>query len=204
MIKKYLHILAGRLTPKQNIFGFFKAAAHSLWLLVILCSCENDVKKVNDWTKKVVMKEEATKVESFLSQDGKMKARLTAPLMLRVEADTLYVEFPQSLHVDFYDDSIKIETRLDSKYGKYLEAFNKVYLKDSVVVINIKGDTLKCRDLWWDQNTKLFFSDNYAEYRTKEKIVHGGKGIEATQDFSRVTFREVTGVLQMKENGFPQ
>ena len=167
-------------------------------------SCENDVKKVNDWTKNVVMVEEATQVESFLSQEGKMKAWLTAPLMLRVAADTLYVEFPNSLHVDFYDDSTKIETRLDCKYGKYLEAFNKVYLRDSVVVINIKGDTLKCRDLWWDQNTKLFYSDNYSEYRTKEKIVHGGKGIEATQDFSRVTFREVTGVLQMKENGFPQ
>jgi LPS export ABC transporter protein LptC len=204
MKKKYLHTQAGRLTPKQNFIEFFKLVAQSFWLIAIFSSCENDVKKVNDWTKHVVMTEEATKVESFLSQDGKMKAKLTAPLMFRVAADTLYVEFPKSLHVDFYDDSTKIETRLDSKYGKYLEAFNKVYLRDSVVVINVKGDTLKCRDLWWDQNTKLFYSDNYAEYRTKEKIVHGGKGIEATQDFSRVTFREVTGVLQMKENGFPQ
>ncbi|MGB3005245.1 MAG: LPS export ABC transporter periplasmic protein LptC [Chitinophagaceae bacterium] len=204
MKKKYLHTLAGRLTPKQNINVFFKLAAHSLWLLAIFSSCENDVKKVNDWTKHVVMTEEATQVESFLSQDGKMKARLTAPIMLRVAADTLYMEFPKSLHVDFYDDSTKIETKLDCKYGKYLEAFNKVYLKDSVVVINVKGDTLKCRDLWWDQNTKLFYSENYSEYRTKEKLVNGGKGIEATQDFSRVTFKEVTGVLLMKENGFPQ
>ena len=130
MKKKYLHTLAGRLTPKQNINVFFKLAAHSLWLLAIFSSCENDVKKVNDWTKHVVMTEEATQVESFLSQDGKMKARLTAPIMLRVAADTLYMEFPKSLHVDFYDDSTKIETKLDCKYGKYLEAFNKVYLKD--------------------------------------------------------------------------
>ncbi|MEI9807152.1 MAG: LPS export ABC transporter periplasmic protein LptC [Bacteroidota bacterium] len=111
-----------------------------------------------------------------MSQDGKMKAKLTAPLMLRVLADTLYVEFPNSLHVDFYNDSTKIESWLDSKYGKYFETLDKVYLRDSVIVINIKGDTLKCPDLWWDQNAKLFYTDKYAEYHAKGKNIFGGKG----------------------------
>jgi LPS export ABC transporter protein LptC len=169
-----------------------------------LFGCENDVKEVQDWTKKVVMKEIATNVESYLSQEGRMKAKLKAPLMIRVEADTIYVEFPQTLHCDFYDSTAKIETWLDAKYGKYFENLNKVYLRDSVIVINVKGDTLKCQDLWWDQNTKLFYSDNYAEYRTTDKKIYPGKGLEATQDFTRVTFREVTGMLKVKEGGFPQ
>ena len=166
--------------------------------------CENDEKVINDLTKKVILKEEAINIESFLSQDGKMKAKLTAPLMYRVAADTLYTEFPNTMHVDFYDDSGVIETRLDCKYGKYFESLNKVYLRDSVVVINIKGDTLKSPDLWWDQNSKLFYTDKYAEYLTKDKKIFPSKGIEATQDFSRVTFRYPTGVLQVKEDGFPQ
>ena len=169
-----------------------------------VCSCENDEKVINDLTKKVILKEEAINIESFLSQDGKMKARLTAPLMYRVAADTQYTEFPNTMHVDFYDDNGVIETRLDCKYGKYFESLNKVYLRDSVVVINIKGDTLKSPDLWWDQNTKLFYTDKYAEYLTKDKKIFPSKGIEATQDFSRVTFRYPTGVLQVKEDGFPQ
>ena len=181
----------------------FKAA-----LLVTGCfflfGCENDVKEVDNWTKKVVMKEVATDIESYLSQEGKMKAKLKAPLMIRVEADTIYVEFPQTLHCDFYDSTTKIETWLDAKYGKYFENLNKVYLRDSVIVINVKGDTLKCQDLWWDQNMKLFYSDNYAEYRTTDKKIYPGKGLEATQDFTRVTFREVTGMLKVKEGGFPE
>jgi LPS export ABC transporter protein LptC len=183
--------------------NIFNAAA----LLIGCCfvwGCENDEKKINDWTKKVVMREEAIKVESYLSQDGKMKAKLTAPLMYRVADDTIYTEFPKTLHVDFYNDSTVKETWLDSKYGKYFDNLNKVYLKDSVIVINIKGDTLKCQDLWWDQNAKLFYSDNYAEYRTLDKKIYPGKGLEAAQDFSRVTFREVTGVLKVKEGGFPE
>ena len=150
------------------------------------------------------MQEEATGIVSYISQKGKMKAKLTAPLMLRVMADTQYVEFPRSLHVDFYDDSTKIETWLDSKYGKYFENYNKVYLKDSVVVITLKGDTLRCHDLWWDQNKGIFFTDSVATYRSPGNDITGGKGMEATQDLKTVKFKYPLGTVQINESGFPE
>ncbi len=167
-------------------------------------SCENDVKVVNDWNKAVIMKEEAINVESYLSQSGKMKAKLKAPLMYRVSTDTLYVEFPNSLHVDFYDSTNKVETWLDSKYAKYYEGMGKVYLRDSVVVITIKGDTLKAPDLWWDQNTKLFYTDKYATYTGIGKNIYGGKGLTATQDLNSVIFHQPTGTVKVSDSGFPQ
>lgn len=177
----------------------------SLWLATFLfSSCENDEKVINDLTKRVVMKEEAVNVVSMLSQQGKLRAILKAPLMIRVFADTVYAEFPKSLHCDFYDSTVTIESWLDSKQGKYFENLNKVYLWDSVVVISRTGDTLKCQDLWWDQNTKLFYSDKYAEYRTPDKKIYPGKGLEATQDFSRITFRYPIGTIKVSESGFPE
>jgi len=182
---------------------FFYAAA-----LIISCcfifSCENDEKQIKSLTEKRVMKEVATDIVSLMSQEGKMKAKLTAPLMIRYEEDTVYVEFPNTLHVDFYNDSVKIETRLDSRYGKYFETANKVYLRDSVVVINIKGDTLRTPDLWWDQNTKLFFTDKYAIYHGIGKNIYGGKGLVATQDLTSIIFNEPTGTVQVTESGFPK
>jgi hypothetical protein len=170
-----------------------------------LCACENDVKKVDDWTKRVIMKEEVINVNSQLSQDGKIRAVLKSPLMWRVYADTVYVEFPKTLHCDFYNDSTKtIETFLDCKYGKYLETHNKVFLKDSVVVIGIKGDTLRTPELWWDQNAKLFYTDKPSEYVAKDRKLYPQYGIEATQDFKRVTFKQPTGVIKMKEGTLPQ
>ena len=56
-----------------------------------LLACENDADKVKDWTKKVIMQEEATDIDSYLSQNGVMKARLKAPKMIRYYADTIYV-----------------------------------------------------------------------------------------------------------------
>ncbi len=45
-------------------------------------------------------------------------------------------------------------------YARYREYERKVFLKDSVVVINIlKGDTLKTDELWWDQDKEEFYTD---------------------------------------------
>src|SRR5687767_9440970 len=107
---------------------------------VILCSClfffgcENDEAVVNDWTKKVELVEEATNVESYFSQNGKLRAKLNAPLMIRSQADTNYTEFPKTLHVDFYDSLMQKESFLDARYGKYFENQNKVWLRDSIKV----------------------------------------------------------------------
>ena len=167
-----------------------------------IVGCENDPKMIEDWSKKKEMVEVGKNIEAYLSQENKVKAKLTAPLMLRHEADTLYTEFPNSLHVDFYDDSTKIESWVDSKHGKYFESIDKVYLWDSVVVINVKGDTLKSQDLWWDKNKELFYTDKYAEYLRTDKQIFPGKGLEATQDFKRITFKEPTGIVHVSDTSF--
>lgn len=176
--------------------------------LIISCffvgGCENDEAVINEWTKDKKMVEEATKVESYLSQAGVIKAKLTAPVMLRSLSDTIYVEFIKSLHVDFYDDSTRIESWLDARYGKYFETLNKVYLRDSVVVISVKGDTLRCHDLWWDQNRELFYTDSVATYHSPTNQITGGRGMEATQDFKSVTFKYPLGTVQIGGDGFAQ
>lgn len=167
-----------------------------------IAGCENDPDKINAWSKPKEMVEVGKSIEAYLSQESKVKAKLTAPLMLRHEADTLYTEFPNTLHVDFYDDSTKIESWVDSKHGKYFENLDKVYLWDSVVVINVKGDTLKSQDLWWDKNKQLFYTDKYAEYLRTDKQIFPGKGLEATQDFKRITFKEPTGIVHVSDTSF--
>jgi len=191
-----------KIVPEKYYFFFYAAA-----LLISCCfvsGCENTQEEIDALTKTKVMQEEAISVESYISQEGKMKAKLKAPLMLRVMADTQYVEFPRSLHVDFYNDSTKIETFLDSKYGKYFETLNKVYLRDSVVVITLKGDTLRCHDLWWDQNKEMFYTDSIATYRNPGNDITGGKGMEATQDLKTVRFKGPTGTVKISESGFAE
>ena len=158
--------------------------------------------------------EEATDLVSLLSEpvteaSGKLGARvkgkLTAPYMLRFQlADSPYAEFPRSLHVDFYNDSLKTESQLDALYGKYYQSQDKVFLKDSVVVKNLtKGDTLRCKHLWWDQHSEKFYTDDSVRIYTPDKILYG-TGMEADQNFRWYTISKLTGTILTAGNNIPK
>jgi LPS export ABC transporter protein LptC len=175
---------------------FYQAAI--LCSCLFFYSCENDVDEVNKWNTKKVMVDEVYTAQIIFSQGGDLKAKLKAPLMLRYQADTIAVEFPKTLHVDFFDSSGKKESQLDALYGKYFESLNKVLLRDSVVVSNIKGDTLKTPELWWDQNTRKFYTDSAVNLRTADKTIFG-KGMQADQDLNNISIFKTTGIVLMKE-----
>jgi len=169
-----------------------------------IVSCENDEKKIDALLSNKTGLEEGKQIESFLSQDGILKARLRSPYMLRYLVDTPYIEFPRKLHVDFYNDSTKIESTLDAIYARYRDNQRIVYLRDSIVVINIlRGDTLKTDELWWDQNKQIFYTDKDVEIRKPTQTIFG-KGLTAAQNFSEYTIFKINGIVQTGPNGFPE
>jgi LPS export ABC transporter protein LptC len=166
----------------------FKNIAAIITGCFFVCACENDIREIQDLNKKTISVEEGKQIESYLSEGGKVKAKLTAPLMLRYQKDTPKVEFPKSLHVDFYNDSSKVESKLSAKYGRYMQNENKVFLRDSVVVFNIKGDTLYCKELYWDQAKAIFYSNkNVIVHRPSGKTY--GNGMIADQNFKWFTIQ---------------
>jgi len=163
-----------------------------LFFCGMLASCENDLKAVDDLLQKKTGVEEAREIESYLSEGGRVKAKLTSPLMMRYMIDSSYMEFPQSLHVDFYNEAVQVESTLDARYAKYLEYQKKIFLRDSVMVVNLQtGDTLKSRELWWDQMKEEFYTDKPAEVRQRNgNILYHRNGLRAAQDLS---WRETYG-----------
>ncbi len=165
--------------------------------------CENDEKALKEMFEKVSMVEEAVHINTLISQGGIVKARMTAPLMLRYQEDTAYYEFPKSIHVDFYNDSIKIENQLNARYGKYFDNLNMVFLRDSVVVFSVKGDTLRSPELWWNQNLQKFYTDKPVWIHTKDKRIYGEKGLEAGQDLSWYKINMPTGTVIVPSESLP-
>ncbi len=167
-------------------------------------SCVNDKKKVDELFEKKTGVDIARNIESYLSQGGKMKGKLTAPVMYRYQDTLPRVELPETLHVDFYDDSTKIESQLDAHFARYFETQNKVFLKDSVTVFNTKGDTLHCRELWWDQGQQKFYTDKAVRIHRKDMILIG-VGLSAPQDFKTFEMYQITNsIIRMSSQDFPQ
>ncbi len=186
---------------KNSKHIFIKMAVFLLGCFFI-SACENDVKEVRDLGRKRIAVEEGTDIVSYFSEGGVLKAKLTAPLLLRTQQDTQKTEFPNTLHVDFYNDSTKIESELFAKYGRYLENQNKVFLKDSVIVFNIKGDTLRSDELYWDQNKQIFYTDKSVQIHTPtEKLT--GTGFTADQAFTWYTLKNATGPMTIADSSLP-
>lgn len=167
----------------------------------VMASCENDPGEVASLFQKKTGVEEGHQIESYLSQDGYVKAKLTAPYMLRFQDSTSALEFPRTLHVDFFDSTGKKESYLDARYGKYFETERKVLLRDSVLVINLKnGDTLRTQKLWWDQTKQEFSTDDTAYIFQPDKVILAAKGLQAAQNLTNIKFFNSSGVLSVPKS----
>lgn len=172
---------------------------------IFIVACENSLQDLNQFTEKKVGIEEAKDVTIIYSLGDKTKAKLTAPYMLRHQETVPYIEFTKTLHTDFFDDSLRIESKMNAHYGKYMEEESKVFLKDSVVVFNVKGDTLYCNELYWDRSKtgKEFYTDKPVRIRTPSQIIDGD-GLDAPQDFKSWHIINGRGFVRVSSSEFPQ
>lgn len=166
-------------------------------------ACENDQKAIDEWTRPKAITEEAKNIETYLSQGSMLKAKLWAPYMLRSSGDTTFVEFPKTLHVNFFDSTGNTDSHLDALYGKYYESLNKVYLRDSVLVYNMQGDSLRSPDLWWDQNSQQFYTDKNVWIKRQGTVLRG-KGMNSRQDLSDIVIKQVTGLVDVPDSLRPE
>jgi len=153
-----------------------------------MLACENNVNEVQALSARIGGIDVGKDVSIFMSTDGKMTAKLMAPLMRKYLVDSgKMVEFPNTLKVDFYKDSLHIESKLTANYANYKEAENKVFLKDNVIVYNVLGDTLWCKEMIWDQITNKFTTDKEVIVKQHNPIAKiYGKGFEANQNLTDI------------------
>lgn len=170
-----------------------------------ISACENSLDQINAITSKRIGVEEAKEVDIVYSIGPKTKAKLSAPYMLRHQDSIPYIEFTKTVHTDFYNDSLVIESKLDAHYGKYIETQSKVFLRDSVIVFNTKGDTLYCDELYWDRSRpgQEFYTDKHVRIRTKTHILDGD-GLDAPQDFKTWHLINGRGIVRVSSAEFPE
>lgn len=168
-----------------------------LALIIVCCSCENDMNAVRAFDKNKMGVEQAYDVETIMSQTAHVKGVLTAPYMERHVTSPAYTEFPNSLRVVFYNDSLVQTSILTANYGKMDEKENNIYLRDSVVFISyfkgvIEKERLDCKELKWDDKRKLFISNTLCRVARPGDTLYG-QGLEANQDFSWWQFIDAYG-----------
>ncbi|MDQ3073265.1 MAG: LPS export ABC transporter periplasmic protein LptC [Bacteroidota bacterium] len=168
-------------------------------LVWVLCACKkNDLKQVENITSKTVPAERSTDVEAIYSDSAEVKARMMAPVMIRYLGDNPTVEMKKGLKVEFYSDSLTINSSLKSDYA--IRYVNKgiTKLTGNVVVVNIQGDTLNTEELYWDEPKERVYSEKFVKVKTRDKIFLA-EGFESNVEFTKYTFYKLKGIITVKE-----
>ncbi len=172
----------------SNPMKLIKIAVACIGSCFFMASCENDINAVKALGARVGGIDVGKDVAIYVSNNGKLGAKLTAPLMNRYLLDSSkMIEFPKSIHVDFFKDSNQIESQLSAKYAKYKETENIVFLKEDVIIFNTLGDTLWCKEMYWDQNTGKFYTEKEVVVKQHNPLAKiYGLGLEANQNLTDI------------------
>ncbi len=154
--------------------------------------------------KKIASPDEANieigkKIELLYSNEGKVRARLIAPELLRHRTKVPFTEMPKGLKMYFYNDTMVSESKLTAKYGITYEKSNEMIVRDSVVVINLKGEKLETEELIWNDQTQKITSNKFVKIQTRDEIIYGD-GLEANSDLTNYKIKKIRGTIRLKNN----
>lgn len=108
----------------------------------------------------------------------------------------------ENLRVDFYNDSLQIQSTLTAKYGKYFEQDGNVLVRDSVKVVNLKNEQLETEELIWNEKIQKFYTEKFVKITTPTQVIYGD-GLESNQNFSEYKIINVKGIIGISQNSFP-
>ncbi|MDR2292881.1 MAG: hypothetical protein LBE11_05340 [Prevotellaceae bacterium] len=168
-----------------------------LLCVIVFVSCGDKKEEIDSNTaKEDVLLSETFNLDVILSQYGKTKQTVKAPLMLQFSGkEGKYTTFPSGIYVESFTDSLTLESTIAAKFAKMKEGKDEFYSAyDSVVVTNYLDKTKIITDtLYWDRKngkiynecfTKFFFKDGYFD------ALNGWTSNENLSDYEIRTIRE--------------
>ncbi len=168
--------------------------------LPLWTACENswnEIKKVSENVNAEV--ETAENIEILYSTDAHVRARLISKELKRFVTKKPYLEFNKGLTVLFFDEQLIQSSKLTSGYGRVDELSDEMIVRNNVVVINSKGETLNTEELIWDNKTKKIYTDQFVSIKTKDEMIYGD-GLEANEDLTNYKIKKIRGTIQLKDN----
>lgn len=170
---------------------------------MLLSSCENDIEKIHSITSNTDYPELSAENTTILYSDsGKVAMKLTANRIAQYsKAEKPYIEFPDGIYVEFYDDSLNIESQMRSNYAIYYTDDKMWEARGDVEAINkMKGEKLNTEELFWDESKRSIYSNSFSRIETADGTFYGENGFESNQRFSKWRLKGSRGTVNLKEN----
>ena len=173
--------------------------------LALITGCENDLKDIQKISANEVNKpiERYTDVDVIYSDSAKVKAHMTAPLMIIYKVKKPYTEMPKGVKVIFYDADLKQSSSIVADYGVRHDDEKTIELRKNVVGTNVKGDTFTSDELIWDEGTKLIHSSKLVHAVMADGSITDGTSFTSDENFNHWTLANGTGKIHVNNQEVP-
>ncbi|MBS1523493.1 MAG: LPS export ABC transporter periplasmic protein LptC [Bacteroidetes bacterium] len=174
--------------------------------LALLTGCENDLKDIQKISAAEVNKpiEKYTDVDVIYSDSAKVKAHMTAPVMINYKVKNPYTEMPKGVKVIFYDNDLQPKSTITANQGVYREKEKVIELHKNVVGTNAKGDTFSSEELIWDQNSKQIHSSQAVHVKLADGSITDGTSFVSDENFNHWTMQQGTGIIHVNSQDIGQ
>lgn len=162
----------------------------------LLVSCANDIEKVKILSVTEVLPSlTAEGYEMLYSDSTVIRFKLQTPELLRHDNEKEpYTEFPSGVNIIKYDANMNVISSISALYAKNFDSDDRWEVKNDVVAVNLKGDTLKTEYLVWDQKKGKIYSNQFVKIIQKDQV-YTGIGFESDQDFSSYKIKNLKGQM---------
>ncbi|MBS1587948.1 MAG: LPS export ABC transporter periplasmic protein LptC [Bacteroidetes bacterium] len=172
-------------------------------LLLGIAACHNDPKEIASLTeaRTAYQLDKADDVTLIYSEHGHVKAKVFAKQYISNDAaKPPYMDMKNGIKAEVYDDSMHVESTLTANYARYYVKQGNFLIRDNIVVVNKKGETLNTEELVWNQQVQKFYTEKFVKISTPTLVMYGD-GLEANQDFTwyRITNQKGTMLVNKSE-----
>ena len=169
--------------------------------IALLTGCENDLKDLQKISANEVSKpiERYTNVDVIYSDSARVKAHMTAPLMIIYKVKKPYTEMPKGVNVKFYDNNLKESSTIVADYAIRRDSQKTIELRKNVVGTNIKGDRFTSDELIWDESTKQIHSNKLVHVRMADGSITDGTSFTSDENLDHWIMTQGTGIIHVND-----
>ena len=167
----------------------------SLFFLIVLISCTNDPRLVQEFVSdKQQPIEKIKEAELLHTENGKVKVRLLASRIERFKDIQPALIFSDHLEVYFYNDSSELQSTLIADYASIDEENKIMMAQNNVVLISSDDKKLETDELIWDENKNKIYTDKKVKITTGKEVIYG-EGFTSTPDFKQYSITKINGTF---------
>jgi LPS export ABC transporter protein LptC len=166
-----------------------------LFFLVVLVSCTNDPKLVQEFVSDKQQPIEQIKGAELLhTENGKVKVRVVASRIERFQDIEPSLIFSDHLEVYFYNDSSQLQSTLMADYASIDERKKIMLAQNNVILISSDDKKLETDELIWDENKNKIYTDKKVKITTGKEVIYG-EGFTSTPDFKKYSITKINGTF---------